>query len=495
MEKYLLGIDQGTTSTKVVAHTLEGKSCFLLQKEFNCVFPKLMWVEQDPCDILNTTITCLKNAVKRIKAEEGEILAIGITNQRETTIIWDKTSGKPVYNAIVWQDRRTSDMCNYYIDKGYEKEIVKKTGLIIDPYFSATKIKWLLDNIDGLREKALEGKIAFGTVDTFLIWHLTGGRIHATDATNASRTMMFNLDKQEWDEDILNEFNIPKEILPEIKDSVADYGYTDKKLIGEEIKILAVLGDQQAAAVGQICFTPGQLKCTYGTGCFALMNIGETPVYSKNRLLTTVAYRLNGRPTYALEGSVFVAGAAVQWLRDNLKLIKEAAETEDLARSLDSNDGVYIVPSFTGLGAPHWDSKARGVIVGLTRNTGIAHFARAVLEAACYQTVDLYEAMNMDSGIPFKSLKVDGGMTDNKWMLQFLADISNIDVLKPKITQITAFGVSAFAGIGSGVYNSIRDIEKLWEIDEDYKPKIDEDKRNMLITKWRKAVEIAKEYK
>jgi glycerol kinase len=495
MKKFLLGIDQGTSSSRAMIQSVEGNTEFIASREFNCVYPENQWVEQDPYDVLNTTLDSCKEVFNKAYEVKGKIEAIGITNQRETTIIWDKQTGKPIYNAIVWQDRRTSDYCNNLINEGYEKEIVRRTGLIIDPYFSATKIKWLLENIEGAREKAAKGELIFGTVDTFILWHLTGGKVHATDATNASRTMLFNLEKQDWDRDLLKEFKIPEQILPEIKDSVSHFGVTDKNLLGVEIPITAILGDQQAATVGQACFSPGFLKCTYGTGCFAVMNIGNEPVYSNNRLLTTVAYRLNGKPTYALEGSVFVAGAAVKWLRDNLKIITQPADTEALARKLDDNDGVYIVPAFTGLGAPHWDSKAKGVIVGLTRGAGIEHLARAVLEAACYQTYDLYEAMTNDCGIPLLELRVDGGMTDNKWMLQFLADISNLRVTKPTITQITAFGVAAFAGLGVGIYKDIEDIKKLWHIDAQYISKMDEKKRLDYINKWRKAVEVAKEYK
>lgn len=495
MKKYLAGIDQGTSSSRAILQSLDGNIEYMSQSEFMCSYPQLQWVEQSPDDILNTTLSSCKEILNKAEQLKGKIEAIGITNQRETTIIWDKKTGKPLYNAIVWQDRRTSDFCNALIEKGYEKDIVARTGLIIDPYFSATKIKWILENVKGAREKANRGEIAFGTVDTFLLWHLTGGKVHATDASNASRTMLFNLEKQDWDNDILKELDIPSQILPEVRDSTSDYGLTDKKIFGDEIPITAILGDQQASAVGQTCFMPGVLKCTYGTGCFALMNIGDSPVYSNNRLLTTVAYRLKGKPTYALEGSVFVAGAAVQWLRDNLKIISKASDTEGLARSLGDNEGVYIVPAFTGLGAPHWDSKAKGVIVGLTRNTKIEHLARAVLEAACYQTYDLYDAMNKDSGIDLLALKVDGGMTDNKWMLQFLADVSNLQVIKPKITQITAFGVAAFAGLGVGLYSDINDIKKLWQIESEYTPKIDEKTRSGYIKQWRKAVEVSKEYK
>lgn len=495
MKKYLVGIDQGTSSSRAILQSEEGNIEYMAQREFKCIYPELQWVEQNPIDILKTTLSCCEEVFKKAEQLDGKIEAIGITNQRETTILWDKKTGKPLYNAIVWQDRRTSDYCNELINKNYEKDIVARTGLIIDPYFSATKIKWILENVKDAREKANRGEIAFGTVDTFLLWHLTGGKVHATDASNASRTMLFNLEKQDWDREILKELNIPEQILPEVKDSICNYGVTDKKVVCAEIPITAMLGDQQAAAVGQACFTPGILKCTYGTGCFAVMNIGDTPVYSNNKLLTTVAYRIKGKPIYALEGSVFVAGAAVQWLRDNLKIISTASETEMLARKLKDNDGIYIVPAFTGLGAPHWDSKAKGVIVGLTRNTGIEHLARAVLEAACYQTCDLYDAMNKDCGIPLIELRVDGGMTDNKWMLQFLADVSNLSVTKPKITQITAFGVAAFAGLGIGLYSDVNDIKNLWQIEAQYKPNMEEKLRKKYIENWRRAVEVAKEYK
>ncbi len=495
MKKFLVGIDQGTSSSRAILQSEKGNIEYMAQREFKCIYPQIQWVEQKPLDILNTTLDSCKEVLQKAEEMKGEISAIGITNQRETTIIWDKKTGKPLYNAIVWQDRRTSDFCNNLLDRGYEKDIVKRTGLIIDPYFSATKIKWILENVENAKEKSNSGELAFGTIDTFLLWHLTGGKVHATDASNASRTMLFNLAKQDWDRDILKELKIPEQILPEVRDSIGDYGRTDKKIFGAEIPITAILGDQQAAAVGQACFTPGVLKCTYGTGCFAIMNIGEDPVYSNNRLLTTVAYRIKNKPTYALEGSVFVAGAAVQWLRDNLKIISQASDTEGLARKLKDNGGVYIVPAFTGLGAPHWDSKAKGVIVGLTRDSGVEHLARAVLEAACYQTCDLYDAMNKDCGIPLLELRVDGGMTDNKWMLQFLADVSNLRVTKPKITQITAFGVAAFAGLGIGLYKDINDIRNLWQIESQYKPTMDEKIRLGYIDQWRKAVKVAKGFK
>jgi glycerol kinase len=495
MKRFLVGIDQGTSSSRAILQSESGNIEYMSQKEIQCFYPQIQWVEQVPSEILKTTIESCKNVINKAEQLGGNIAAVGITNQRETTIIWDKVSGEPLYNAIVWQDRRTADLCNDLIDKGCEKDIIAKTGLILDPYFSATKIKWILDNINGARERASKGKLAFGTIDTFLLWHLTSGKVHATDATNASRTMLFNLEKQNWDSDILKMLDIPEAILPEVKDSISNYGVTDKNILGVEIPITAMLGDQQAAAVGQACFTPGVLKCTYGTGCFAIMNIGADPVYSQNRLLTTVAFRINGKPTYALEGSVFVAGAAVQWLRDNLKIISQPSDTEKLAEKLKDNDGVYIVPSFTGLGAPYWDSKARGVIVGLTRNTGIEHLARAVLEAACYQTCDLYEAMNNDCGIPLLELRVDGGMTDNKWMLQFLADVSNLRVTKPKVTQITGFGVAAFAGVGIGMYKDINAIKELWQIEAQYTPKMDEETRNRYIHKWKQAVKVTKEFK
>lgn len=492
---FLLGIDQGTSSTRSILMGSDGKIAAQSQLEYAAKYPNIQWVEQNPEDILKTTILTCREVINKAASIGASVKTIGITNQRETTIVWDKKTGKTVYNAIVWQDRRTSELCDSLVRNNYEKEITKKTGLIIDPYFSATKIKWILDNVDGVRKRANDGQLLFGTVDTFLLWHLTGGKVHATDATNASRTMLFNLETQDWDDDILREFDIPKSMLPEVKDSADNFGETDKSVLGFTIPVNALLGDQQAAAVGQACFTPGILKCTYGTGCFALMNIGNSPVYSQNRLLTTVAYRLKGQPVYALEGSVFVAGAAVQWLRDNLKVIKVASDTEELARSLKDNAGVYIVPAFTGLGAPYWDSTARGILVGLTRDTGIAHLARATLEAACYQTYDLYDAMNKDCGIPLLSLRVDGGMTENKWLLQFLADLSGLEVAKPTVTQTTAYGVACFAGLGAGIYKGLQDIKDLWQIDSQYKPSLDEDSRKKLIDDWRKAVELARRFK
>ena len=493
--EYLLAIDQGTSSTRAILQNLCGKIEYLKQKEFKCHYPGIQWVEQNPQIILSTTIECLKDCLNEAQRKGGKVKAIGITNQRETTILWDKNTGKPIYDAIVWQDRRTANYCSQLINSGYEKEIKIRTGLVIDPYFSATKIKWILDNTNGARLMAKKGALAFGTIDTFLLWHLTGGKVHATDATNASRTMLFNLEKQEWDKELLKIFDIPYNILPEVKDSVCNYGFTDKKIVNETIPITAILGDQQASAFGQACFTPGILKCTYGTGCFAIMNIGDVPVYSSNRLLTTVAYRINNKPTFALEGSVFMAGAAVDWLKNNLLIINNPSDTEELAKSLLDNEGVYLVPAFTGLGAPHWILDAKGILVGLTRDTNKAHIARAVLEAACYQTFDLYKAMSNDCGHPLHELRVDGGMTNNKWMLQFLSNISNMRILKTNTTQVTAYGAAIAAGMGAKIYTEFNDIKKLWSIEKEYIPEMDAALREKYLSGWNKAIKTIKECK
>ena len=422
MKKFIISIDQGTTSSRAVLFNLKGEPVYVAQTEFTQYFPKDGWVEHDPNEIWGTTLKVLKDVIKKSKKLKGKVLTIGITNQRETTILWDKITGKPVYNAIVWQDRRASNYCKKLIKQKKETIIYNKTGLLIDAYFSATKIKWIIDNVAKARELIKKKRLLFGTVDSFLLWKLTNGVEHATDATNASRTMLFNISTNQWDHQILKMLNIPKNILPTVKDCSADFGHTDPLLTGKSYPITGIVGDQQSATIGQCCFEPGSLKSTYGTGAFVLLNTGSKKIYSKNRLLTTIGYRINGKTTYALEGSIFIAGAGVQWLRDKIKFIKKASDTEKIIRSLKSNKGIYLVPAFTGLGAPYWAVNARGVLSGLTRDTGPSEIVRATVESVAYQTFDLFEAMKND-GLRPKIIKVDGGMVKNSWFSQFLSDI------------------------------------------------------------------------
>lgn len=426
--------------------------------------------------------------MRNAEVSADQIAGIGITNQRETTILWDRKTGKPLYNAIVWQDRRTSDLCQSLRDQGYTDTVQAKTGLLIDPYFSATKLGWVLDNVEGARERAEQGELAFGTVDSFLIWRLTGGQQHVTDATNASRTALFNIHTQEWDEELLALFNIPANLLPEVKDSSDDFGTTEAHWLGAALPIAGVAGDQQAALVGQACFQPGMGKSTYGTGCFMIVNTGETPSLSRNRLLTTIGYRLHGKPTYAMEGSIFVAGATVQWLRDGLNLFADASETEALAQETRSGHSVYLVPAFTGLGAPHWDPKARGAIFGLTRDTGIAEIVAAGLQAVCYQTRDLQHCMNDDMEAAPGTLRVDGGMVKNSWVMQFLADMLGVQVDRPTILETTALGAAYLAGLRLGWYQTLEEIEQLWRCEKSFMPAMEETTREQLYQGWLDAV-------
>ena len=441
MKKFIISIDQGTTSSRVVLFDIKGNIQFISQYEFKQYFPRNGWVEHNPDEIWSTTFKALKQVIKKAKSLKGHILTIGITNQRETTILWNKKSGKPIYNAIVWQDRRTQEYCKSLKNKNYENIFRKKTGLFIDPYFSATKIKWILDNVKVSKKLLKTNNLLFGTVDTFLIWKLTKGKQHLTDATNASRTMLFNINNNKWDNEILQKLKIPKNILPEVKNSADNFGKTDKRVTGKEITISAVLGDQQAAAVGQACFEKGSTKSTYGTGAFIIMNTGSKKINSKNKLLTTICYRLNNKTTYALEGSIFIAGAGVQWLRDKIKLINNAFETEKIAKSTKSNDEVYVVPAFSGIGAPYWRPDARGLITGLTRDSDWKTLVRATLESVAYQSNDLFYSMHKD-GLKPRIVKIDGGMINNNWFSQFLANIINLKVLRPKILETTAFGRS-----------------------------------------------------
>ena len=487
MKKFLVSIDQGTTSTRSILFDIKGNILFTSQFEFKQYFPKNGWVEHDPNEIWLTTIKSLKKVINKALKLKGKILSIGITNQRETTILWNKKTGKPIYNAIVWQDRRTEKYCEYLKKKKYEKKFREKTGLFIDPYFSATKIKWILQNVKQSKNLLKSNNLLFGTVDTFLIWKLTSGKKHLTEATNASRTLLYNINKNQWDTEIIKKLKIPINILPEVKNSVDDFGITDKKIVGQNIPISAVLGDQQAAAVGQACFEKGSTKSTYGTGAFVLMNTGYKKINSKNKLLTTICYRLNNKNTYALEGSIFIAGAGIQWLRDKIKLINNAYETEKIVKNTKSNNGVYIVPAFSGLGAPYWKPDARGLITGLTRNSDWKSFVRATIESVAYQTNDLFDAMNKD-GLKPNIVKIDGGMVVNNWFSQFLSDIIDLKIIRPKIQETTALGVALFAGYKVGVFKSLNQIKRLWRKDRDFKPKISRSLRNNLIKDWNLAI-------
>jgi glycerol kinase len=488
VKKFLVAIDQGTTSTRVILFDLAGNIKFTSQLEFNQYFPKNGWVEHNPNEIWLTTLKGLKKVIKKASILKGKILSIGITNQRETTIIWNKKTGKAIYNAIVWQDRRTQGYCEKLKKKNYEKVFRKKTGLFIDPYFSATKIKWILENVKNAKKLLKSNNLLFGTVDTFLIWKLTDGKHHLTEATNASRTMLFNINSNKWDDEILKKLKISKNILPEVKNSADNFGSTNKKIVGTEIPISAVLGDQQAAAVGQSCFEKGSVKSTYGTGAFVIMNTGSKKIYSKNKLLTTICYRLNGKNTYALEGSIFIAGAGVQWLRDKLKLVNNAYDTERIAKSKKSNDDVYIVPAFSGMGAPYWRPDARGLITGLTRDSDWKILIRAVLESVAYQSYDLFNAMRKD-GLKPNIIKIDGGMVENNWFSQFLANIININTERPKVLETTALGVAYFAGYQIGVFKSLDQIKRKWKKEKIFTPNINKKLRNKLLNGWKLAVD------
>ena len=485
--RYILAIDQGTTSSRAIVFDENGRSVSVAQQEFPQHFPNSGWVEHDPEDLWNTVVAVCKEALARVDIKQ--VAAIGITNQRETTVVWDRKTGKAIYNAIVWQDRRTASLCHDLKkrDPDLEDAVNARSGLLIDPYFSATKVAWILDHVSGARARAEQGDLAFGTVDSFLLWRLTGGKSHATDATNAARTNLFNIRENAWDDTLCQIFRVPQTMLPEVKDCAADFGATDPDLFGAEIPVLGMAGDQQAAAFGQCCFEPGDIKSTYGTGCFVILNTGEEAVTSQHRLLTTVGYRINGKTSYAIEGAIFVAGAAVQWLRDGLGIIKSAAETEGLAKSLDDNHGVYLVPAFTGLGAPYWDPDARGAIFGLTRDTGPREFVRAALESVCYQTFDLFEAMAAD-GVSPKAVRVDGGMVANDWLCQMLSDVLGISVERPEVTETTALGAANLAGLQAGIYRDLDHISANWHLDASFEPKIETSRRDGLLAGWKDAV-------
>ncbi len=487
----LLAIDQGTTSSRAIVFDRKGAIVSVAQKEFAQHYPADGWVEHDPEDIWETVLSVSREAISKAESDSAKIVGIGITNQRETSLIWNRLTGDPLYNAIVWQDRRTAQTCADLKAKDLEAKVTSKTGLLLDPYFSATKVAWILDKVEGARELAKKGQLAFGTVDSYLIWKLTGGKMHVTDVTNASRTNLYNIHTHEWDKELLSIFNVPASMMPVVKECADDFGQSTPGLFGRAIPIAGVAGDQQAAAIGQACFSKGSIKSTYGTGCFVLVNTGDEPVASKNNLLTTIGYRINGKTSYAIEGSIFIAGAVMQWLRDELGIIKDAAETQSLADSIPDNGGVYLVPAFTGLGAPHWDPNARGAIYGLTRGAGRAHLARAALESVVYQTADLINAISAD-GVSPKALKVDGGMVSNDWAMKFLADILDIQVERPEVMETTALGAACMAGLQTGVYSSLKDIENLWQKNAQFDPSMESAMRDQLMAGWQNAVNRTK---
>lgn len=491
MAKYVMALDAGTTSNRCILFNEKGEICSMAQKEFTQYFPKPGWVEHDPGEIWSTQLAVARQAMNEIHASAADIAAIGITNQRETAIVWDKNTGKPVYNAIVWQCRRTSEYCDSLKEKGLTETFQKKTGLVIDAYFSGTKVKWILDHVEGARERANRGELLFGTVETWLIWKLTKGAVHVTDYSNASRTMLFNINTLKWDDEILKELDIPKCMLPQAKPSSEIYGETDPSFFGGRIPIAGAAGDQQAALFGQTCFEKGEAKNTYGTGCFLLMNTGETPVFSKNGLVTTIAWGIDGTVHYALEGSVFVAGAAIQWLRDELRLIDSASDTEYLAQKVEDSNGCYVVPAFTGLGAPYWDQYARGTIVGLTRGVNKDHIIRATLESLAYQVNDVLEAMEADSGILLSALKVDGGASANNFLMQTQADVSQAPVHRPNCVETTAMGAAYLAGLAVGYWKDKEEVRQNWDIDRIFQPQIEKEKRQRMLSGWKKAVRYA----
>lgn len=489
-KKYIMALDRGTTSSRCIIFNHKGEIVKVAQKEFKQIYPKPGWVEHDAMEIWGSQSGVMREAVDAAGINPDEIAAIGITNQRETTVVWDKKTGKPIYNAIVWQCRRTSEISDGLKERGLTDKIREKTGLIIDAYFSATKVKWILDNVEGAREKAEKGELLFGTIDTWLIWKLTGGKVHVTDYSNASRTMMYNIKTLEWDKEILEELNIPENMLPEVKESSCIYGYTDSGLFADiKIPIAGCAGDQQSALFGQNCFEEGTAKNTYGTGCFLLMNTGEKPVKSENGLLTTISWGINGKVEYALEGSIFMGGASVQWLRDELRMIKTSADSEEYASRVEDTNGVYVVPAFTGLGAPYWDMYARGAIVGLTRGAKKEHIIRATLESIAYQTKDVLEAMQNDSGMELKALKVDGGASNNNFLMQFQSDILNVKIDRPKIVETTALGAAYLAGLAVGFFENKEDIKKKWICDREFVPQMDDEKREKSYNGWKRAVE------
>lgn len=488
MKQYILALDQGTSSSRAIVFDEKGQSCAVAQKEFRQIFPQSGWVEHDPHEIWSSQASVIAEAITMMDINGLNIAGIGITNQRETTIVWDSETEEPVYNAIVWQDRRTSSYCDELKGRGLTEMIRQKTGLIIDAYFSATKIKWILDHVPGARERAEKGKLLFGTVDTWLIWRLTRGEVHVTDVSNASRTMLFNINTLEWDQDILDMFGIPRSMMPEVKSSSEVYGHTKTTIFAHKVPISGIAGDQQAALFGQMCTEPGMVKNTYGTGCFLLMNSGEKPILSKNNLITTIAWKIGDKVNYALEGSIFVGGSVVQWLRDGLKIINSSSEVEALAAQVPDTNGVYFVPALTGLGAPWWDQYARGTIVGISRGTTTAHIARAALEGIAFQTMDITNAMSRDAGIPLKELKVDGGASRNNLLMQFQADILGTRVIRPQVVETTALGAAYLAGLAVGYWSSIDEIRKQWQVDRAFDPALDDKKVQEAKKGWEDAV-------
>lgn len=487
MPQYILSFDQGTTSSRSIIFNEKGNIVSVAQKEFTQIFPQPGWVEHDATEIWSTQLGTAAEAITKAGLTVNNIAAIGITNQRETTVVWDKKTGKPLYNAIVWQDRRTADYCDA-IKEAQSTSIQQKTGLIIDAYFSATKLKWILDNVKGARDKAAANELCFGTIDTWLLWNLTAGKVHVTDVTNASRTMLFNIHSLQWDEELLALFDIPRSVLPEVKSSSEVYGHTENILSAKNIPVAGIAGDQQAALFGQMCTQPGMIKNTYGTGCFMLMNTGEQPVLSKNNLLTTIAWQVNGKTVYALEGSVFIAGAVVQWLRDGLNFIQNAADVEKLAMQTPASEGVYLVPAFAGLGAPYWNQHARGTIVGITRGTTSAHMARAALESIAYQTMEVIKAMQADAGIELQELRVDGGATANNLLMQFQSDILNTKVIRPVITETTALGAAYLAGLAVGYWRHPGEIAGQWQVEKVFEPQMPSSQKEVLIKGWERAI-------
>jgi glycerol kinase len=488
MAKYVMALDEGTTSARCILFNEKGEMCSVAQKEFTQFFPQSGWVEHDANEIWQTQLSVAREAMKKLGVTASDIEAIGITNQRETTVVWDKTTGQPVYHAIVWQCRRTADYTESLKAKGLTETFQQKTGLILDPYFSGTKCRWILENVEGARERAEKGELLFGTIETWLIWKLTKGKVHVTDYSNASRTLMFNINTLEWDDEILKEFNVPRSMLPEPKPSSYIYGEADPEFFGGPIRIAGAGGDQQCALFGQTCFTSGEAKNTYGTGCFMLMNTGEKPIFSKNGLLTTIAWGLDGKVNYALEGSVYVAGAAIQWLRDELKIVDSSPDSEYFATQVEDTNGCYVVPAFTGLGAPYWDPYARGAITGLTRGVNKYHIIRATLESLAYQTYDVLHAMELDSGIHLSALKVDGGACKNDFLMQFQSDIINAPVRRPACVETTAMGAAYFAGLAVGYWKNKEDVVKNWSVDREFKPDMTDEKRAEELKGWNQAV-------
>ncbi|NEU07233.1 glycerol kinase GlpK [Flavihumibacter sp. R14] len=490
-EKFILAFDQGTTSSRAIIFNKKGEQVSVAQKEFKQIYPKSGWVEHDAREIWSSQVSVAAEVILKANLHAADIAAIGITNQRETTIVWDRETGEPLHNAIVWQDRRTAEYCDSLKERGLDKMIKEKTGLVIDAYFSATKIRWILENTPGAKEKAAAGKLAFGTVDSWLIWNLTGGKAHVTDVSNASRTLLYNINTLSWDRELLELFEIPSSMLPEVRSSSEVFGETSSNLFAVKIPISGVAGDQQAALFGQLCTQPGMVKNTYGTGCFMLMNIGEKPILSKNNLVTTIAWKIGETTQYALEGSIFIAGAVVQWLRDELKIITSSSDIEGLAGKVESSEGVYLVPAFAGLGAPHWNQYARGTIFGITRGTNDSHIARAALESIAFQTMEVLKAMEADSGITIQELRVDGGATANNLLMQFQANILNARVVRPKMVEVTAIGAAYLAGLGIGYWKSVEDIQQQWEIDSTFEPEV-QFSAGELINGWHKAVKGVK---